>query len=286
MKKYSNIIDIAKIILYYPLVRLIYSILTFRKTPLFWYYSPNWGDALNPWLVSRLSGKKVYRIKRSHYYIKKYFCIGSILGNANINDQVWGSGFIREDETLKVSPSKIHAVRGPLTRKSLIESGINCPEVYGDPALLVPLFFNPDVPKKYNIGIIPHYVDKDHSWILRQRNQEDICIIDIESEIEEFICQVKSCNIILSSSLHGLICADSYGIPNVWIQLSDNVIGGHFKFRDYRSSIGASKPFPVQVLENLTINEISNMAQLHPVKLDLRKLLEACPFWNGKNYFN
>jgi pyruvyltransferase len=204
--------------------------------------------------------------------------IGSILWMANARTEVWGSGYIGEGMVVQERPRAIHAVRGPLTREALIKAGIDCPEVYGDPALLLPRFFDPEVPKKYEVGIIPHYVDKGHRWVERHRTTSGILIIDVTGDLWEFVRAVKSCKAILSSSLHGLICADAYGVANAWIQLSDQVFGGGFKFRDYRLSIGAEEPKPIEVHETTLLAEIVAQAESHQLDIDLRKLLLACPF--------
>lgn len=41
----------------------------------------------------------------------------------------------------------IRAVRGPETRKLLINVGFDCPGIYGVPAVIMPLIYNPDVKK-------------------------------------------------------------------------------------------------------------------------------------------
>ena len=172
----------------------------------------------------------------------------------------------------------MHAVRGPLSREALLKAGIECPEVYGDPALLLPRFFNPPVSKCYEIGIVPHYIDKGHPWVEQYKGNPRVLIIDVESGIGSFVRAVKSCKVILSSSLHGLICADAYGIPNVWIKLSDIVLGGDFKFRDYRLSINAEEPSPIDVRSAPSLDETISKAELHELRIDLRKLLLTCPF--------
>jgi hypothetical protein len=63
-------------------------------------------------------------------------------------------------------------------------------------------------------------------------------VIDVRREPEAVFRDVAACESILSSSLHGLITADSFGIPSAWIELSSKVLGDGFKFRDYFSSIG------------------------------------------------
>ena len=208
----------------------------------------------------------------------RYLAIGSILGCANEHAEVWGSGFIRENATILGRPRAVHAVRGPLSRAGLLAQGIECPEVYGDPALLLPRFYNPQIQKRYQVGIVPHYIDKGHPWLEQHRRDPQVLVLDIESGIQEFLRAVKSCEVILSSSLHGLICADAYGVPNAWIQLSDDLIGGDFKFRDYRLSIGAGEPSVIRIAEDTKLAEVVAKAEHRLLRLDLRKLILACPF--------
>lgn len=244
--------------------------------PLQWCQGENWGDALSPLLVEALSGRSAVHVDGLHH--DRYLAIGSILGGANERAEVWGSGYIRAGEKTAHPPRAIHAVRGPLTRKTLLDQGIDCPEVYGDPALLLPMFYNPCVEKKYALGLIPHYVDKEHPVVQKCRNDPHILVIDIEDALDRFVVGVKSCDVIVSSSLHGLICADAFGIPNVWIQLSNNVLGGMFKFQDYRASVGASRMAPVIAAESTRLANFESSAELAPMSIDLVRLLLSCPF--------
>lgn len=260
--------------------RGVHNIQLGSNVPLYWWNMKNWGDALNPTIAEFASerGVKFTNIK----YCDGFLAIGSVLSMANSRTTVWGSGFMSSDQTCKEVPRKICAVRGPLTRNMLLERAIGCPEIYGDPALLLPLFYNRDVQKKYRLGVIPHYVDAEHPWVETIGTQNDVRVIDVESDIFDFVDAVKSCEFIVSSSLHGLICADSYGIPNVQIELSKNVMGNNFKFRDYAASIGKNEclrlqadihPNPVSV-----IREISDI----PINCDLKSLLLSCPFLSSR----
>lgn len=60
---------------------------------------------------------------------------------------MWGAGVIDDAKELPAHPKKVLAVRGPLSRKYLLDRGIECPAVYGDPALLVPKVYHPSVTK-------------------------------------------------------------------------------------------------------------------------------------------
>ena len=116
----------------------------------------NWGDYVNLILAGFISNKKVYPYK----YVKSKSTIammGSILPWAMDKDTlVWGSGCLDSNSPLWKSvdkPLKVLAVRGPLTRNVLMQHGIECPEIYGDPALLFPrYYFPPKVEKKYKYG--------------------------------------------------------------------------------------------------------------------------------------
>ncbi|WP_406657768.1 polysaccharide pyruvyl transferase family protein [Methanolobus sp. ZRKC2] len=243
----------------------------------------NWGDALNPFLVEYISGKKPLKSDCFFPSLKinpTYSVIGSILEKASNKEKliIWGSGFLYETGQLNKEPLKIAAVRGPLTRNIILNQGIECPEIYGDPALLLPRYYFPKRTKKYKLGVIPHHIDQDNSLIDNFRSNKDVLIIDILGDIHEFVDDICSCENVASSSLHGLIAADSYGVPSVWIKLSDKILGDGFKFRDYYLSIKKEDVSPMIIDESTTVENICAKAQKNMIQLDLDKLLDSCPF--------
>lgn len=249
-----------------------------------WYYSKNWGDALSPLLIQKISGKKP--LIAPTYIVKKvpvFSVIGSVLELPNIcncghgNLIVWGTGFISSRGRLSVQPKEICAVRGPLTRELILKQGYRCPEIYGDPALLYPQYYKPNVKKKYKLGIIPHHLDKDHIFLNNFYNDNDILIIDIEGGIHKVVDQICSCQKIASSSLHGIIAADAYGVPSTWIKLSDNVTGGGFKFFDYFESVGRTDEEALVIQKDSSVDDILDAFYSYKLDLDLNELWEACP---------
>lgn len=236
----------------------------------------NWGDALSPMLVAMLSGRPVKQMLWQHQH--RHLAIGSILGTANSRAEVWGSGFMWEDERLDEAPQAVHAVRGPLSRDKLLKQGMDCPEIYGDPALLLPLFFNPPVERRHAVGIVPHYIDKDHPWLERYRHDPQVRVIDVEGETYGFVEEIKSCELIVSTSLHGLICADAYGVPSLWLDLSNRLLGGSFKFLDYFGSVGRGTTEPVRADHSMTLGQVTQFHRPYNVSIDLKPLVSACPF--------
>lgn len=225
----------------------------------------NFGDTITPYLIEKISGVKPIKCSSSPTG-KVLYAAGSILQLATNQSVIWGSGFIEEQHS-PISVESIRAVRGPLTKINLDKLGITCPEVYGDPGILLPKYYSPVITKKFKVGVIPHYIDKDCEDL---KHIGEHLIIDVQSSVEQVIDSMLSCDIILSSSLHGLIVADAYNIPTCWVKFSNRVYGNDFKFRDYYSSMN-SAAIPV-----FNIEDGIKQAKLHRV-ISPETLLKAYP---------
>jgi pyruvyltransferase len=244
----------------------------------------NWGDAIAPFIAEQISGQTVQSVTGMDPDPDvRYSVTGSInQWLTNNNTVLWGTGFISETSRLNIMPQGICAVRGPLTREKFLKKGVECPEVYGDPALLMSKYYFPNVKKKYKYGIIPHYIDANNPWVQKYKNIPDVKIINITHKTDEelyshrFIKELLSCEVILSSSLHGLIAADAYGIPSHWVELSDKVIGNGFKFHDYFMSVNRPIVEPFRPNENTKIGNLPLYD--YKINIDLDKLINACPF--------
>ncbi len=212
--------------------------------PAFWYSSNNFGDNLTHYLIKKISNRTPVLVERN-YPCEKIMVTGSILNNDVPNAIVWGCGLAFSTDV--VPPKKqILAVRGKLTGEILKTQGVEFNQVYGDPCLLLPRLYNVDVPKTWKLGIMPHYVDTKLVYDKLGINDAELAshgikILDIMSDVEDVVRQVKSCEKVISSTLHGLIVCDAYGIPSEWVKFSDNIGGDDFKYLDYYSSINSSK---------------------------------------------
>lgn len=214
---------------------------------LYWYNKkPNFGDELSPVICGLLSGQSIEY--ENDFRSCDLVAIGSILEHIDTSvfrGSIWGAGFISNDSSLVSNLlADVRAVRGKLTAQKL---GLAKSVVLGDPGLLA-CFLAPNVRQTTEVGIVPHFVDSQNkkiSWIAR--NSDNIKLIDIQAGVESVIKEVSDCRFIIASCLHGLILADALGIPNSWVQLSDRVIGGSFKFSDYYSVYGIHEPKPMRL---------------------------------------
>lgn len=237
-----------------------------QQLPLFYWSSKvfenkgqeNYGDILSAQIVSWVSGKDVsfYNAphKRKSWFKKTYLmAIGSIMSYTQPKALVWGSGIIsRKDQ---FSNATFCAVRGPLSRKRILDLGYSCPEIYGDPAILLPTYYQPSIEKKYEYGFIPHYVDQEivSQWYDKDENVTVLNLI--HDDIFFTTDRILECKKVISSSLHGVIVAQAYGIPAIWVQFSDKLSGDNVKYEDYFLSVGMKPYTPIYVDKKRSLQE-------------------------------
>lgn len=267
----------------------------------YWNKLPNFGDALSPYVISKITNKPVRYTER--FDTRKLLAIGSILDFHALFSKsfIWGSGFLTR-KSLKDIPkfnlkkhflhlfyrSKIYALRGPLSAQLCYQAGFNVPNIFADPGILLPLFYEPRIQssERYNIGLVMHH---SHSHLYRNIDADNIKIIDIfrqsNKEIESFIDEIVSCDLILSTSLHGIIVAQAYDIPAQWITLKNFPIhqDATFKFHDYFLGMGQDiqRPLSFDVFgsELKHIKTISNISKVNAkaFKKKSNELLNAFP---------
>lgn len=258
----------------------------------------NFGDCLHYYIFKHMTDTVPILHPYSQDDSKHYLMVGSILRFATNNSIVWGSGFISFNDKMNyitwnqkknndalVKPL-VTCVRGPLTRQKLLEMGVKCNRSLGDPCLLLPLLFNPEVKVTYKFGIIPHYVDKEHfskkipTYIMNNAKIIDILTTGDIDKINLFIIDIKSCDIIISSSLHGVIMGHAYEKPTIWAKFSEKIIGKDFKFYDYFLSIGVINATPMLTFNLNDINKKINEHKPKHNKLQARQrnLVMSCPF--------
>lgn len=274
--------------------------------------SGNFGDLLSKYVVEYLSGKKVERYNKKDG-TPHLDAIGSILGRDEICNApyVWGSGFLSHTPSWKIwfvmlrqffrgkyTPPKFFAVRGLKTWEILRTAGFDCPMIFGDPGLLLPMIYFPKHrEKKYKVGVICHWKHEKIKGFL-STDQNDVKHIAIEraySDITSFIDELLSCEVIFSSSLHGLILANAYKVPAVRFavcgaSIHKKELMQDFKFEDYLSGLRFQSDcpeveydFPIikikkdQKLDEKLVETVLSMASVPPYQFIPEPLLRAFP---------
>jgi len=202
-----------------------------------WDNNNNVGDQIGPYLLRNLSNHRVSRVPYAAG--RNLLSVGSILHKSTSSSIVWGSGYISRQAFSSEKVEKIFALRGNETKK-IYESrwGAIGSLAFGDPAILLSDLITPRRTIKYKYGIIPHYIHENDSFINNLSRRDDLVIISVRQSVDDFIQAICECEVIFSSSLHGLICADAFEIVNYQFQLCNQPTGGQFKFIDYCSGVG------------------------------------------------
>lgn len=257
---------------------------TFPGLPLYYWQQNkfvNFGDYLALKIVERIVGGEVAVCKNPHKKTKKILSVGSILIFANTDDVIWGTGMNGKRMSLndyKFKNLDVRAVRGPLTRQFLMDNFyIECPEVYGDPALLMPYFF-PEFKKQENPSheylIIPHYADE---WMFPK--SEDGHVVYPTDPWRTVIRKILDSKFVISGSLHGVIVAEAYGIPARYLRVSEHE--PLYKYEDYYR--GTNRP-EFQIANS--VEEALMMGGEPHFECDLEKLYQSFPFeyWPSAEY--
>jgi pyruvyltransferase len=215
----------------------------------------NYGDVLAPFIFKKHNIKLVH----TDYEHSQVCTMGSLLHvmPKDYKGYIWSLGFMYPTHTLHLEKDPI-CVRGKLSLRQFKNDTSNT--VLGDGGLLVERVYNPDVKKQYKLGIFANYCDiqnNDEFENYKIFKNPDVLLIDPRNYVETVIRDIKKCHNIISSSLHGLISCDSFGINHNIFSARETKLAIHqlqdsFKFKDYYSIYGIEFQKPTLYLDNNT----------------------------------
>lgn len=233
---------------------------------------PNVGDLLSKvtfGYLMKYKGIESFKARRT----TRITFIGSVIQFLTADAVVYGSGFLFEYVAEQFAKKKlkldVRAVRGPLTRAKLEEIGYSVPEIYGDPAILLPVFYSPLIAEhKKDFLVIPHWKTVD-----KYIKMGYPVLSPLTDDWKNFINEIASARLIISSSLHGVIIAEAYGVPAI---LLDEVEKGNlFKYEDYFLSTGRKEFTKVKTVEEGLSVPVPSLPDLERMKANLLNAFPA-----------
>ena len=205
-----------------------------------YYLGNNFGDSLNPLLLSKLL-PDFFDDKDDIVFLG----IGSILGleKGSSNTKkiiVFSTGYgagrpdIYGEEPKLTSKYDIRCVRGPLTAKYF---NLDNKRAVCDGAILLPDVLPNFTPgkKKYKYSFIPHHVSENmfDRWG-SLFNDSSIHFISPASNVEEVISQIVASECVITEAMHGAILADCYRVPWIPVKMFSHI--NSFKWMDWLAS--------------------------------------------------
>lgn len=229
----------------------------------------NFGDLLGPIIVKAIMKEKI-KNSNPKFLPNKFLTVGSILHYAEDGDHIWGTGINgkKKDIPYPIKNLNVTLVRGPLTRKFLVNLGIECPEIYGDPGLLLSNLF-PRYQKNNNnsdpkILFIPNYNESHLDYKVNS-----VKTISPLNPIKDIIDAIANSEFVISSSLHAVIIAESYGIGARFLNVKRE---SPFKYIDYLQGTGRFEYLPAESIEHA----MNIGPQSKPI-FNIKKLLNSFP---------
>lgn len=200
-----------------------------------WNEHPNFGDRLAPYILSRFAGIQSQWAPLDE---ADNVVTGSVLHHIgpNWSGTVLGAGLLRADLPIKLRDARVLALRGPMTLKympHLVKLG-----AMGDPGLLADELVEVET-RTWDVGILPHWSDTELASRKEFYNPKwTTRVISPGLHPLAVVRSIGQCRKLVTSSLHGVIVADGFGIPRRIEHTRLFNLDTMFKFQDYLCSIG------------------------------------------------
>lgn len=238
----------------------------------YWNFSENLGDLLAPVVTGWMLGRLGLSLSLEAANPCHLMTIGSVLGLGIFDAVIWGSGVNSFGHVGRIALQKkyrrldIRAVRGPITAQVLRENGYTCPQIYGDPAILLPLIYPGRRPEKKK-----QYVVIDH-YMKRKMTGDDRLSIRT-GDYRTFLDKILEAEVVYSSSLHGIILAESYGVPAVFLRqgMEEELL----KYYDWYFATGR---YEVRSAASLSEAKETEPMELHKLDALREGLLQSFPY--------
>jgi hypothetical protein len=208
-------------------------------TRCYWWGVPfvsNFGDVMSAAVLNHFAGVDVEWSEPAQAEIVVSGSVLDVLPDG-WSGVVAGAGTLLNGTRRDLTKATVLAVRGHLTLRQLT-LGDGVAPVIGDPGLLASELVAVDR-GRYELGVVPHWSDMTLWDRFKRLNPLPI---PSTGDPLEVIRLIGSCKKIVTSSLHGAIVADSFGIPRRVERFPGMVTspkeGGEHKFHDYASSLG------------------------------------------------
>ena len=197
----------------------------------------NFGDELSRVVVQLMLARRGITAEDEMVRPRRMLAVGSVLHQAETGTVVWGTGRngVIPDRAHFFESLDVRAVRGPRTAEFLRSRGIAVPDVFGDPGLLLPELVGDRFARGGAGG--PVFVPNLNDFRVGLTFEAiGMPVIDPRRSWNLVVAEILRYDLVIASSLHGLIVAEAFGIPARYVRLSQEE--SPFKYADYYEGTG------------------------------------------------
>jgi pyruvyltransferase len=202
--------------------------------PSYFFATGNAGDTFAKNLIQHVYSEEALCTKDQG---KRLLCVGSIGHRIKPGDVLCGVG-CKDIELSPVDPGTvtIYGLRGPLSLERFRAAGFNVNDVrfLKDPGLMIRFMLDAKsvAPVRGRVAFIPHYRER---YEAARRLPDTMHFIDIDADPLDVGREILTCEIVLSSSLHGIVFAHALGRTAVLVRPGTREPLS--KFEDYYLSV-------------------------------------------------
>lgn len=247
----------------------------------YWDKVVNIGDQISKPIVEWMLERKGLRLDQRVKHTSHLLALGSIIGCGHFDATIWGSGIntpiatYRTGRWRKSVKYDVKAVRGPLTKQVLESFGYDCSQcVFGDPGILMPYLYVPESSeKKYGISVIKHFKTAHGE---NETTEGVYHFINVETDdYKEFINEIVASGKVISSSLHGIILSEAYGVPAVFLNENGSMDREIVKYYDWYYSTGRRNVYSARTIEEAVSASPMPLPDLQEMR---DKLMDSFPY--------
>lgn len=241
-----------------------------------WSRIRNHGDQISADIVRLMFHAEPVQVPAEQPHV---LAVGSITFMANALSTLWGCGVLNRQVGLQdLQPGQIRALRGRHSADILAGHGIAVPDVpLGDPGIFAAeLLRRQGLPsrRRARIVVVPHHASTRNPAYADMARMEDVAVVDTLDNDWGLLQDIAGCDVVISESLRGLIYAESFGKPAVWISNNEDP-SWTFKFYDWFSTTWNPQTRPAPVTGDIA--RLLRQAELRYSRIDKEALLAAFP---------
>jgi len=211
----------------------------------------NLGDWLSPYIISKLTKVSIRHLNEAGSHKNKHVVgLGSIIPLVNKHSIVLGAGIASKNEDINLA-AHFTSVRGPYSAKRIRDLGGDDIKSYGDIGFLMSKLYTPkNIEKKSKYLVVRHINQANFKLQLQDDFRENYISHSHPSDIEQFVDELHSADIVATSAMHCFILCISYGIPAILFSIGgekEKVAGDGVKYLDALAGVKLKEVSPILV---------------------------------------